>query len=365
MTKASDVYSYGCVMMQVFSGYQPYANITSILAVMGALQKGRKPFSQLTGINEEIQQFAQLCWSRNREDRPLIATIVISLTAWANIAETLKTLLSQLPQISQATLTKCDHHPDGLDVLGATLKYKWVLDGSSETEVLVKTLRGNVNSHNDMNKIFNRIRREMYVREKLRHEAILTIYGITAGFGTLPSLVYPWMAGGSLRNYLKREYSHLSARRKRDILLEVAHGIDYLHKQDVAHGNLTGDNVFLDGSGRVRITDFSHSVILAEADSEMFSEQPTGDARYIAPESIFTGGRTRAPQPTKAGDVYSYGCIAILVLFGKVPYWWISEESQVLLEKGKGTWPFHPTAEIDEVHLNLVQQCLSAEKLVL
>jgi hypothetical protein len=87
----------------------------------------------------------------------------------------------------------------------------------------------------------------MYVREKLRHEAILTIYGITAGFGTLPSLVYPWMAGGSLRNYLKREYSHLSARRKRDIvscfkvrayvssspltfngqLLEVAHGIDY------------------------------------------------------------------------------------------------------------------------------------------
>jgi hypothetical protein len=34
------------------------------------------------------------------------------------------------------------------------------------------------------------------------------------------------------------------------------------------------------------------------------------------------------------------------VLFGKVPYWWISEESQVLLEKGKGTWPFHPTAEV-------------------
>jgi serine/threonine protein kinase len=153
MTKASDVYSYGCVMMQVrcvlsfkshiadmmqvFSGYQPYANITSILAVMGALQKGRKPFSQLTGINEEIQQFAQLCWSRNREDRPLIATIVVSLTAWANIAETLKTLLSQLPQISQAALTKCDYHPDGLDVLGATLKYKWVVHGSNETEVSV------------------------------------------------------------------------------------------------------------------------------------------------------------------------------------------------------------------------------------
>jgi hypothetical protein len=60
----------------------------------------------------------------------------------------------------------------------------------------------------------------VHVREKLRHEAILTLYGITADFGTLPGLsfVYPWMAGGSLRDYLKREYSNLSARRKLDIV---------------------------------------------------------------------------------------------------------------------------------------------------
>jgi hypothetical protein len=34
------------------------------------------------------------------------------------------------------------------------------------------------------------------------------------------------------------------------------------------------------------------------------------------------------------------------VLSGKVPYWWISEESQVLSEKGKGTLPFHPAVEV-------------------
>lgn len=50
------------------------------------------------------------------------------------------------------------------------------------------------------------------------------------------------------------------------------------------------------------------------------------------------------------------------VLSGKVPYWWISKESQVLSEKEKGTRPFHPTMEIGEVYLNLVQQCLSTEK---
>ncbi|KAG1771965.1 kinase-like domain-containing protein [Suillus placidus] len=240
----------------------------------------------------------------------------------------MKTMLLQtVTQIPEAALTKCDYHPDGLDVLGAALKCKWVVDRSSEIEVAVETLR------DDVNKIFNRIRREMYVREKLRHETVLPLYGMTEGFGILPSFVYPWMAGGSLHDYVKGHYFNLSGRRKLDILLEVAHGIEYLHKCDVVHGNLTGDNIFLDGSGRVRIADFSHSVIVAEADSRIFSEQLPGDARYTTPESSFSGGRTGAPKPAKEGDVYSYGCVAILVLSGKVPYWWISEESQVLSEK--------------------------------
>lgn len=363
-TKAWDIYSFGCIMMQVFTGGRPFAWLTNISSIIGAMLKGRAPFRGLD--SGEIERFAQLCWSRNWEYRPLVGQIVEFLWSQTNIAQTMKTMLSQLPvtvtQISQAALMKCDYHPDGLDVLGAALKCKWVVHGSSKIEVAVKTLRNDVDSQIDINKIFNRIRREIHVREKLRHETILALYGMTEGFGILPSFVYPWMAGGSLHDYVKREYSNLSPRRKLDILLDVAQGIEYLHKQDVAHGNLTGDNVLLDGSGRVRIADFSHSVILSEADSRMFSEQRPGDARYTAPEYIPTGGRTGAPKPTKEGDVYSYGCVAILVMSGKVPYWWISEESQVFSEKEMGTLPFHPTLEIDEVHLNLVQQCLSAEK---
>jgi hypothetical protein len=54
-------------------------------------------------------------------------------------------------------------------------------------------------------------------------------------------------------------------------------------------------------------------VILAEANSRIFSEQLPGDARYVSPERIVHGDHTGAPKPTKAGDVYSYGCVAILV----------------------------------------------------
>lgn len=156
---------------------------------------------------------------------------------------------------------------------------------------------------------------------------------------------------GSLHDYLKRNHFNLSERQKSDILFGVADGIKYLHKQGIVHGNLTGDTIFCDDSGRVRI-----------ADNQIFSAQHPGDARYIAPESITRGFRTEAPRPSKAGDIYSYGCVAILVLSGKLPYWWIFEEGRVLLEKLKGTEPFGQIVEMDEVQLNLVRQCLSGEK---
>lgn len=73
--------------------------------------------------------------------------------------------------------------------------------------------------------------------------------------------------------------------------------------------------MLIDGSGRVHIADFSHSVILVEADDTIISEQLLGDVRYVAPECIVPGGQAGPPKPTKAQDVYSYGCIAILVHF--------------------------------------------------
>lgn len=45
---------------------------------------------------------------------------------------------------------------------------------------------------------------------------------------------------GSLHDYLKRNHFNLSERQKSDILFGAADGIEYLHKQGIVHGNLTG-----------------------------------------------------------------------------------------------------------------------------
>ncbi|KAG2060086.1 kinase-like protein, partial [Suillus hirtellus] len=154
-TKASDIYSYGCIMMQVrrvfpfkyhdadirqvFSGLQPYASFVEAFHVIAAVVMGREPFSQLApSINEEIERFAQLCLSRNMEYRPLVGEMV------ENIAKTMKTMVSQplvtVTRISQADLTKREYHSYNLGVLGAVLKCKWVVHGSGEIEVSVYVL---------------------------------------------------------------------------------------------------------------------------------------------------------------------------------------------------------------------------------
>jgi hypothetical protein len=65
-----------------------------------------------------------------------------------------------------------------------------------------------------------RIRREAYVWILLEHDHILPLEGVTVieELGPLPALVAPWMEGGSLNDYLEREFSGLSDPRKRELV---------------------------------------------------------------------------------------------------------------------------------------------------
>ncbi|KAG2103158.1 kinase-like domain-containing protein [Suillus cothurnatus] len=357
-TKAADVYSYGCIMMLLYSGHAPYHWLISNIRVVAAIFRGQEPFREITGFEEDLQQLAQKCLSNSSECRPSASDIAELFKSKSSISKIIMELLSKLRvnQIPKAALSTCDSGDQGS--ITGTLKYNW-LHGSDATVVAVKTL--DVGDLKDINidKTCDMIRREIKVRERLKYETILDLYGVTTGFGIIPSFVYSWMAHGSLHDYLKQSFSTLSPLQKFNILYQVADGIRYLHKSNIAHGNLTGDNVLLDDAGRIRIADFSRSVILDDAGGWKSSEQLPGAARYVSPESVVRDEQTEPPQPTKCQDVYSYGCITILVLSGKVPYWWISEESEILLEKVKGTEPFLPTVEIDQVHLDLVKRCLS------
>lgn len=73
-TKPWDVYSYGCVVLQIFFGNQPYSWIKTALAVMNAIRKKREPFRDLQSHGVH-QQFSP-CLREIPADRPMIDDIM-------------------------------------------------------------------------------------------------------------------------------------------------------------------------------------------------------------------------------------------------------------------------------------------------
>ncbi|KAG1799057.1 kinase-like domain-containing protein, partial [Suillus variegatus] len=154
------------------------------------------------------------------------------------------------------------------------------------------------------------IRREAYVWITLEHDNILTFNGVVDGFGPLPALVSPWMENGSLDYYLKRGRVPSKADKVRE--WAMAAGLKYLHDKEVVHGNLTCTNVLMSADGKLHLADFGLSMILSEAQNSFSSCHP-GNVRWMAPEILAIPEQGEMAKPTKAADIYSYGCIMLQV----------------------------------------------------
>jgi serine/threonine protein kinase len=239
--------------------------------------------------------------------------------------------------------------PDCRGGLGDIWKCSMVTRSGARRLVAVKSIR--VLSLTDakiLKAIGKRVRREAYVWIQLEHDHILPLEGVTVAeeFGPLPALVSPWMEEGSLDDYLKRKFSGMPDVRKQELIWQVTAGISYLHSKDVVHGDLTATNVLVDSSGCLRLADFGLSMILAEAGNATFNSCHPGNVRWMPPEALQAGGEdedeedTKDEKPTKAWDVYSYGCVVLQIFSGNQPYAWITSVLAVMGAMQKGRGPF-------------------------
>lgn len=233
--------------------------------------------------------------------------------------------------------------------LGDIWKCSMTTQSGTRRLVAVKSIRVlSVTDAKILKAIGKRVRREAYVWIQLEHDHILPLEGVTVAeeFGPLPALVSPWMEEGSLDDYLKREFSGMSDSRKRELTWQVTAGISYLHSKDVVHGDLTATNVLVDSSGCLRLADFGLSMILAEAGNATFNSCHPGNVRWMPPEALRAGAEdededeAKDEKPTKAWDVYSYGCVVLQIFSGNQPYAWITSVLAVMGAMQKGRVPF-------------------------
>ena len=175
-------------------------------------------------------------------------------------------------------------------------------------EVAIKVLR--YDFLNDQSAI-RRFQREMLASTELVHPNIVTVYD-AGQEGETQFLVMEYVKGMDLKRYIQTQYP-IPYGRIVDIMQQILSAVSLAHQHRIIHRDLKPQNILIDESGTVKITDFGIAVALSET-SITQTNSMLGSVHYLSPE------QARGSMATNQSDIYAIGIILYEMLTGKVPF---------------------------------------------
>jgi len=151
----------------------------------------------------------------------------------------------------------------------------------------------------DSEKLIQKLSHPHIIKVKESHDKLQCVVLEHAPNGDFCNLL---MGGTSLPEKIARTYFH-----------QMVEGVDYLHKNEIAHLDLKLDNLLLGPTKALKIIDFDLSQRVEE-EKRGFARSK-GTTNYRAPEI-----RSRKCTNFKAADVYSMGVILFALATGLPPY---------------------------------------------
>ncbi|KAJ7916171.1 kinase-like domain-containing protein, partial [Mycena leptocephala] len=180
--------------------------------------------------------------------------------------------------------------------------------------------------------------REALIWKNLDHDYVLPFLGVDSEtFPGFLCMVSPWMSRGSLvNNNVGPCQSSIPV-----LIYEIAVGLQYLHSQNIVHGDLRGANILLDDQGHARLADFGLTVF---ADGPLAPTNRGGSARWMAPELLDPKScGLDVFKRTFASDIYSFACVCLELYTGEPPFSKIFSDGAVLLKVINGDRPECPS----------------------
>eukprot|EP00253_Pinus_taeda_P030843 PITA_30843 len=132
-------------------------------------------------------------------------------------------------------------------------------------------------------------------------------------------LVYEHMSGGTLRDHLygpRAENSDLNWKRRLNIALDAAQGLEYLHvgcNPKIIHRDVKTANILLDTNLNGKLADFGLSKMIIDGEATHVTTVVKGTFGYLDPEYFNTR------MLTEKSDVYSFGVVLLEILSGRAP----------------------------------------------
>ena len=143
---------------------------------------------------------------------------------------------------------------------------------------------------------------EVRMARQVSHPNVCRVYDIDEEDGhTFLSMEY--VDGEDLSSLLRR-IGHFPEARALEIARQICAGLASAHERGVIHRDLKPANIMIDGTGRVRITDFGLAGLSGEA-------LRAGTPAYMAPEQLAGG------DVTARSDMYSLGLVLYEIFTGR------------------------------------------------
>ena len=185
-----------------------------------------------------------------------------------------------------------------------------------DRDVAMKILHYNFSDEQEMNR---RFQREALSATSLTHPNIVSIYDVGED-GDMHYLVMEYVKGQTLKQYIQK-YAPLSPTKCVNIMKQLTSAIAHAHQNQIIHRDIKPQNILMDESENVKITDFGIAMALEDT-SFTRTNSVLGTVHYLSPE------QARGGTATKKSDIYSLGIVLYELLTGELPF---SGESAVAI----------------------------------
>ncbi|HEX4441897.1 MAG TPA: protein kinase [Thermoanaerobaculia bacterium] len=183
-----------------------------------------------------------------------------------------------------------------------------VHDKGLDRDVALKLIRSDVAEDPDA---LERFKREVQLSSRVTHPNVLRSFDLGESDG-IKFLTMQFVDGRDLSTILKKQ-GKLPTERLLRVFRQTSEGLKAAHDQGVIHRDLKPQNIMLDGSDRVYVTDFG----MAKGSEQSGMTQTgavIGTPFYMSPEQV--RGESVGPQ----SDIYSLGVILYQMATGSLPF---------------------------------------------
>ncbi|KAG8905502.1 hypothetical protein FRB99_008847, partial [Tulasnella sp. 403] len=310
----SDVWAWGCLLQEIFSGKSPYYWANNPGAIVKWIVQDIPPAAANdVTCPSHVRTLLSYCWRSLPDAHPGEMPAISR-----QLDEGYEDLRAVVLERSRLIFSEEDSIGSG--AFGTVYRARLVDDTAPETVVAVKRLFAPTD-RNVTNSLHSAVLLRVNRWSTFTHTNILRItgyYPVTPSPSGEILLAFPYVSSGNLATHLNQDYTQKIA-----LANDIAQGLLYLHTRTppVCHGRLHPNNIFVMPDGHAVLGDYDLGGI-AVADPP--NAPPMELKRYQSPEQVI-----KTSEVSIVSDIWAFGCVFLKIVTGRLPHQDISDANLV------------------------------------